>query len=58
MALFRLLIIVAAVGAVAAALAWMWTGRRFWLTVAANILKAVLAAALIFFAVLIFERLG
>ncbi len=58
MAFFRLLIILAALAAVGAAVAWIWTGRRSWLTLAANIVKVVLAAALVFFGVLIFERLA
>ena len=57
MVFFRLLILLAGLGVVSAVLAWLMTGRRRYLIVAANIFKCALVLALVFFAVLIFERL-
>ena len=57
MVFFRLLILLAGLGVVSAVLAWLITGRRRYLIVAANIFKFALVAGLVFFAILIFERI-
>lgn len=57
MAVFRLLVILAALGVAGLVLAWLLTGRRRLLDWAFTLLKITLGTALLFFAVLIVERL-
>lgn len=58
MALFRVLILLAALGIVSLMLAWVFTRRRKYLDYALLVLKVVLAGALIFFGVLIVQNLA
>ncbi len=58
MALFRVLILLAALGVVSLMVAWIFTRRRKYLDHALLVLKVVLAAALIFFGVLIVQNLA
>lgn len=58
MALFRVLILLAAFGVVSLMVAWIFTRRRKYLDYALLVLKIVLAAALIFFGVLIVQNLA
>jgi len=58
MALFRVLILLAALGVISLMVAWIFTRRRIYLDRALLVLKVVLAAALIFFGVLIVQNLA
>lgn len=58
MAVFRVLILLAALGVVGMTLAWVFTRRRIYLDRALLILKVTMGAALIFFGVLIFQNLA
>jgi len=54
---FRILLALAAAGVIGCVLAWWLTGRQAWLKRAFVVLLSCLGAALLFFAVLIVERL-
>jgi hypothetical protein len=57
LAVFRLLVILAALGVAGLVLAWLLTSHRRLLDWAFILLKITLGTALLFFAVLIVERL-
>lgn len=57
MALFRLLAIVMALSVAVTAALWLLTGKRHWMIWSLRLLRVGVIAGLLFFAVLVVERL-